>query len=290
MAFQQLLILAYLTVTTLGAGWDYSNGANGPANWYQNYPICGQSSQSPIDIVPTEEPTEGAIVYEDFDNVATQMTLSNNGHAAVISITSADYKVSGGGLPGTFTPLQFHFHWGYASSQGSEHLFKGQAFPMEVHLVTMNDKYYSINDALANADGLAVMGYFFEIAEESDPIIATIAQRLVDVQDKGDSVNLTPFALGDMLPDRTDSYYAYDGSLTTPPCNEVVSWRVFCPKLKITESDMAKFRAILDVNGNPIVDNFRPVQSLNGRVIKSPCGTGLKLSLGCLLAGVLGMI
>ena len=35
------------------------------------------------------------------------------------------------------------------------------------------------------------------------------------------------FPLRDILPKNTDHYFRYNGSLTTPDCNEVVIWSIF---------------------------------------------------------------
>jgi len=46
---------------------------------------------------------------------------------------------------------------------GSEHLINRKRFPLEVHLVHRNLKYNSVTEALSKSDGLAVVGFFFEV-------------------------------------------------------------------------------------------------------------------------------
>lgn len=63
-------------------------------------------------------------------------------------------------------------------------------------------------------------------------------------------------------------YFAYNGSFTTPGCNEVVTWVNFKKPIKISKGQLAMYRTLTDSDGNMIADNFRPIQDLNGRTIK----------------------
>ena len=62
-------------------------------------------------------------------------------------------------------------------------------------------------------------------------------------------------------------YSNYAGSLTTPGCMEVVNWINFLDTIKISSEQLEKFRALKDGEKHDIVDNFRPVQPLNGRTV-----------------------
>ena len=42
------------------------------------------------------------------------------------------YNVSGGGLNGVYTTVQFHFHWGANNNVGSEHTVDGKEYAAEV--------------------------------------------------------------------------------------------------------------------------------------------------------------
>ena len=41
------------------------------------------------------------------------------------------------------------------------------------------------------------------------------------------SVNVPVFPMSKLMPKKTDVFTRYNGSLTTPPCSEVVIWTVF---------------------------------------------------------------
>jgi carbonic anhydrase len=80
------------------------------------------------------------------------------------------------------------------------------------------------------------------------------------------TVVLPEFDLEDLIPDVVQ-YYRYSGSLTTPPCAEVVQWSVLREPLLITEKQLRVFRSLRGKDGQEIKDNFRPLQTLNNRPI-----------------------
>lgn len=67
------------------ASWSYE-GANGPSAWKNDYPICNQQAQSPIDLPPIAsmeyDKTLEPFTLDHFDHPGTMynLTMKNNMH------------------------------------------------------------------------------------------------------------------------------------------------------------------------------------------------------------------
>ena len=58
------------------------------------------------------------------------------------------------------------------------------------------------------------------------------------------------------------------GSLTTPTCNEAVTWIIFPDTIPISLSQMSKFRSLSNgIEGLLLVDNYRHLQPVGNRKI-----------------------
>ena len=55
-------------------------------------------------------------------------------------------------------------------------------------------------------------------------------------------------------------YFAFDGSLTIPPCSEGVKWHLKQETVQASKAQIEKFRSIFGRNA-------RPVQPWNGRLV-----------------------
>ena len=96
-------------------------------------------------------------------------------------------------------------------------------FPLELHLVHVKE---SANNT--DSDRLAVLGILFKIQEEDNTKIKELTDALEKVKFKDEKfmlINTLP--LVSLMPEDTDEFYRYQGSLTTPGCNEIVVWTVF---------------------------------------------------------------
>ena len=106
----------------------------GPSKWKG---ICqtGQK-QTPIDInstAATYDKDLGTLTLKNYDATpSVTFSGSNNGHTLTISFPEDVYNVSGGGLTGVYTTVQFHLHWGSTNMKGSEHYLDGKQYAAEV--------------------------------------------------------------------------------------------------------------------------------------------------------------
>ena len=55
-----------------------------------------------------------------------------------------------------------------------------------------------------------------------------------DIVAGGDKIHIPWIDLKDLLPLETSLFYRYDGSLTTPTCDQTVIWSVFAEKQRIS--------------------------------------------------------
>ena len=69
--------------------------------------------------------------------------------------------------------------------------------------------------------------------------------------------------LQDIIPDNvfTDGYYAYEGSLTTPPCTDIVRWHVMNAKSYISKVQLNRFRELMYTANKTMAPNFREIQN-----------------------------
>ncbi|XP_012529632.1 carbonic anhydrase [Monomorium pharaonis] len=241
--------------------WGYW-GKNGPENWPG---ICKTGKrQSPIDIV-TEDAIRidlGALKFNRYD-FAFPAILFNNGHSVEVRVDGVPLHLSGGSLSSVYVLEQMHFHW------SAEHTVDGLRDPLELHLVHYNRKYGNISVAAQYEDGIAVVAVLFELSTGDNldllPIVEAtkmvsnwVGRSMIHIRHK-----LIPLLF---LPKDHTTYYHYEGSLTTPLCQESVLWFVMTEKLKVSEAQMNVFRQVEGNNGT-LKFNYRSVQNLGNRKV-----------------------
>lgn len=255
-----------------GSAWGYTD----QAAWSDHSEHCSKDSQSPIDITGATVKKLGDFEFNQH-HYGKEYTWAgiNNGHTIKFTPQGDDLpKIDAQTLlEGEYHLGQFHFHWGSAEDKGSEHTVDGKRYFAEVHLVHFKAEYEGIGGSLAHPGGLAVVGHFLEVVdtEEEGPMDKFLQDMVGDnlLETKAESEFSVDFNLKDLgLANFTD-YYRYSGSLTTPPCNEVVQWTVVRDTLKINKETMEKMVTFSKNKvGEMVIDNYREIQALNDREIK----------------------
>ncbi|XP_076835935.1 carbonic anhydrase IV c [Brachyhypopomus gauderio] len=268
-----------------------------PTEWYMEFPACGGQSQSPINIVSRRAQPNLSLtpfIFEGYTDVLN-VTVSNVGYGALFTLPSS-VRIRGGGLPDTYKAVQFHMHWGLNAGPGSEHTVDGEQFPMELHIVHIKEKYNNLNETMNDSTGIAVLGFLYEISPEENQQFNKVIKSLGNIKHFGNTSEVPSFRLTELLTsvENLSSYYRYSGSLTTPTCVENIIWTIFQKPLPISNQQMALLtQQMLFPTGTPMTDIFRPVQSLNGRIVYTSTGTGVfsrPLTLSLCLLCVFGLI
>jgi carbonic anhydrase len=219
------------------AHWSYE-GEEGPDSWGHlsaGYELCETGDQqSPVDIpsASTEQADDLALDLHVVDE-----HVIDTGHtfqlvaddASTVNYDGTEYDL-----------VQMHYH------DPSEHTVDGEPAPVEFHFVHQDG-----DGALLVVGVLAVEG-----AENPafDPFIEAVENHADAEEGIVGSVSVK-----DMMP-TTTGHYAYEGSLTTPPCSEGVQWIVMDTPVELGRDQ-------LDVLEGAYDHNARPVQPLADRSV-----------------------
>jgi carbonic anhydrase len=221
-----------------GAHWGYE-GEHGPGRWGDldaASKACSiGSQQSPIDIRSsiTARLPPLQIAWPKKPNM-----IVNNGHTIQVNADPGNTLTVG---KDKYDLLQYHFH------HPSEHLIGGKNFPMEVHFVHRNA-----------AGNLAVVGALMTAGRANaafNKIVAAMPAK------EGPAIKRAAADPNQMLPAKR-SYYQYSGSLTTPPCSEVVNWLLLREPIQVARADIDAFGKLFPMNA-------RPAQKENRRFVLS---------------------
>ncbi|XP_040425366.1 carbonic anhydrase 12 isoform X2 [Cygnus olor] len=257
-----------------GSKWSYI-GPDGEKTWPKKYPFCGGVFQSPIDFhrdILQYDSNLSPLEFIGYNVPSTdQFTLTNNGHSVKMYLSPTMHIRN---LPFEYTASQLHLHWGNRNkSEGSEHTVSGKHFAAELHIVHYNsEKYPDVTAAMDKADGLAVLAILLEIGP-FNPSYEKIFRHFQNVKYKDQMVQVPGFNIQELLPDRPDEYYRYEGSLTTPPCYPSVLWTVFRHPVKISQEQLLALETAMyctesdDPEPLEMVDNFRNVQEFRERLV-----------------------
>ncbi|RDU66209.1 carbonic anhydrase [Helicobacter didelphidarum] len=233
-----LLSVSSMVTSIYADNWGYDT-TNGPDTWGKNpdFEACdiGQF-QSPINILSdTAKKTTNEL---NFNYQLDSKDIINNGHSMQVNFDKQGKLLF---KKKQYNLIQLHFH------TPSENQIDSKAYPLEMHLVHEND----------NGE-LLVVGIFFEEGKEN-----AVLQKMMNAfpQEIGKTQVFNKLDVKKIIPKIT-SYYAFVGSLTTPPCNEKVQWVVLKNSMQASKKQINFFHSVLH-------GNARGVQQLNNREITS---------------------
>lgn len=220
-----------------GAHWSYE-GDTGPAKWGDLDPASKTcaigSQQSPIDV---EAAVKAQLPALKLNWPKRPDTIVNNGHTIQLNFAAGNTLQLG---DTKYTLVQLHFH------RPSEHLVAGKNFAMEAHFVHR-----------AESGALAVVGVLMTPGKPNaafSKIIATMPAA------EGPAVKADAAIDPNVLLPAQRGYYRYPGSLTTPPCAEIVEWLLLKTPISVADADVASFAKLYPMNARPAQkDNRRYV-------------------------------
>jgi carbonic anhydrase len=227
-----------------GAKWSYS-GATGPANWGKldkDFAACAKGEmQAPIDI-PDAKVRKGDLPPLLFNYQPAPLSILDDGRSIQVNYAPGSFMTVEGKRY-QLAAIEFH--------KPGEVKVGGKAPEMAAHFLH-KDK-----------DGkLAVLVVPFAAGAEH-PLLKTLWSSLPAAKGKESVLDTVKINATALLPTKKD-YYAFAGSLSTPPCTENVAWYVLKTPVLASPEQIARLGKV-----NP--PNARPTQPLNDRdIVGSP--------------------
>ena len=195
--------------------------------------------QSPINIRSTKSVEGHHDVHLGYHK--SKQKVVNKGHTIELdydpgSTIEVDGKV--------YEFIQLHFH------TPSEHLIDGVTYPMEVHMV---------HTLKGDPGKYLVIGILFKEGEPH-PFLTELLKNVPDKEGQH-ILSKKKLNVADLLKSKKSGYFTYQGSLTTPPYTETVSWAIL---KDIHTASPEQIELIHSREGN----NARLVQALSGRTVE----------------------
>ncbi|XP_002132348.3 putative carbonic anhydrase 3 [Drosophila pseudoobscura] len=219
------------------------------------------------------------IQFENYDEILRfPVILQNNGYTAHMDIpeTRSNRRpyITGGMLQGRYMAESLQFHWGSSiwTAGGAEHWIEGKHHDVEMQIVHRNFRYPNLSEAVKHKDGLAILAVIFRIDRGPGYTVRAlkkITDQLLKIRRFKDQTLIEEdLTLMELLGDlNTKRFFTYSGSLTTPDCQEVVTWTVFSQTLPIGVDEANNFWNLTSFGGQKLLANYRYVQNLHDRTV-----------------------
>lgn len=222
--------------------WTYQ-GETGPEHWseIEKESQCDGKQQSPINIININAINDLTLkpVETQYSSSVKIHEVTNNGHSIQYNFEKGDYIIFD---EKNFDLKQIHFH------EPSEHTINGIRYPLEMHLVHVSKD-----------NNIVVIAIMAEEGKSSEAF--TFLEKYLPINTGETKQINTNFDLNLNLPKNRD-YYKYNGSLTTPPCTENVTWLVYKNPIFVSFEQVIELQKLMPIN------NYRTTQPLNGRIVK----------------------
>ncbi|KAA8594177.1 carbonic anhydrase 4b [Etheostoma spectabile] len=271
-----LFCFASFSKVVSGADWCYqsqvtcNHTCTGPEEWGVVSQYCSGRSQSPVNIVTRRVLPDERLTPFHFTGYQEVFhgRLINNGHTVQLDLPSS-IRIEEGNLVTSYKAVQLHLHWGKDGGPGSEHTIDGEQFPMEMHIVHIKEEHNNLSQAVEDRTGVAVLGFLFEESKSANKKFDPLINALNNITQPTNSTTLTGVSLEMLIPPQKNmtKYFRYDGSLTTPDCDEAVVWSLFENTVPLSRNQLAAFSKLQFSNGKQMVGTYRPVQPLNTRQV-----------------------
>jgi carbonic anhydrase len=215
----------------------YDDGPHGPSHWEG---VCTTGRmQSPIDIQGAQKLRLAPLVFK---YQPTEIAIANDCNKYEIRVKfPSNYWLMVGKKPYFLSSLHFH--------EPGETAINGKRPRMSIHLVHLSpESTFLVIEVQV-------------IAGKENPVIKTLWEH---IPKKGEQHKVPDVKINvmDLLPADHD-YYRFPGSLTTPLCNEGVTWYVMKKPIEMSEEQIAEYMKYYP-------NNARPLQPLNGRPVVEP--------------------